>query len=66
MPPKIENPIDFNKIKWGSFSNQFAKYHSKHPNIKTLSQFANYIIKHKEEFTATTFKRAEFYKNVLK
>ena len=57
--------INFNKIKWGTFTRQFKEYKKKHPSIKSLEQFAHYIINNKKDFQEKTFRRAEFYLNVL-
>jgi hypothetical protein len=57
--------VDFDKMKWGSFSSQFKIYKRNHKSIKTLEDFADHVINNKNEFMPKTFKRAEFYKNVI-
>ena len=61
-----ESPIDWEDIKWGSFSRQFKEYNrtAKKP-IKDLEKFANMIMKTPEKFQSRTIKRARFYLNVL-
>ena len=61
-----ESPIDWEDIKWGSFSRQFKEYNrtAKKP-IKDLEKFANMIMKKPEKFQSRTIKRARFYLNVL-
>jgi hypothetical protein len=62
----MDKTIDFDKIKWGSFTKQYEKYHATHPKCKSLEQFARYIIKHESEFNEHTLKRALFYIHVIK
>lgn len=57
--------IDFEELKWGSFTKQFNAYHKKHPRMKSLEQFANYIISNPTQFQPITKKRANFYLNVI-
>ena len=61
-----EPPIDWEDIKWGSFSKQFQEYNrtAKKP-LKDLEKFANMIMKTPEKFKSRTIKRARFYLNVL-
>ena len=65
--PYTKNNIDWDDIKWGSFTAQFARYRSTHPHtrINTLEKFAKYIIKNKKKFTLKTFRRANFYINIV-
>ena len=56
--------INFKKIKWGSFSNQFKN--RKNKRLRNLEEFANEIIKHPNEYKKRTLKRANFYKHVIK
>ena len=58
--------IDFEDIKWGSFSKQFKEYNrtAKKP-LNDLENFANMIMKTPEKFKPRTIKRARFYLNVL-
>jgi hypothetical protein len=64
--PPSQN-IDFDKIKWGSFSKQFQAFKNQEPNSKidNLDKFADFIISHPNNFKKTTLKRARFYKNVI-
>jgi hypothetical protein len=62
--------INFNKIKWGSFTKKYNSYIKRHPRKKTnvpdLSHFAEYVNKHPRQFNKKTHKRALFYKNILR
>jgi len=60
-------PVDWEDIKWGSFTNQFKRFKQQHPNshIKDLEDFANMIVENPGKFAKTTFRRASFYLNVL-
>jgi hypothetical protein len=60
--------VDFDKIKWGSFTRMFNKYKKEHPKarVKDLEQFAKRIIKNKKEFSDKALKKAMFYLNVIK
>lgn len=62
-----EDDIDFDDIKWGSFTEQFNRFRKKHKKspIKDLEQFAKMLIENKEKYNKTTIKRARFYLNVL-
>ena len=59
--------IDFDNIKWGSFTKQFDRYNATHKNspLKDLESFAKMILKDPKKFSSTTTKRARFYLNVL-
>ena len=61
-----DQSIDFEDIKWGSFSKQFKEYNrtAKKP-LNDLENFANMIMKTPEKFKPRTIKRARFYLNVL-
>jgi len=56
----------FNKIHWGTFTEQFKRYRRTHPQIKDLEDFATHIITNPKEFNHTTLHRAMFYENVIK
>lgn len=60
------NTIDFNKIKWGSFTKQMKRYKTKHPRTDTVEEFATAVERHPKEFATKTKRRAAFYKNILK
>jgi hypothetical protein len=55
----------FDKIKWGSLTQQFNEYKKSHPEIKSLEAFAHHILSNPNEFNSRTLKRANFYKNVI-
>jgi len=59
--------IDFEHVKWGSFSKQFDAYKHQHPKNKVndLKEFADMILKNPEKYQEKTKKRARFYLNVL-
>ena len=62
-----DDDIDFDDIKWGSFTEQFNRFRNKHKNspIKDLEQFARMLIENPSKYNKTTIKRARFYLNVL-
>jgi hypothetical protein len=57
------NPYQF--MHAGTFSKTFRnrKTHLRH--LKTLKEFAHYIIRHPNEFRKPTIQRANFYKNLI-
>ena len=61
--------INFNKIKWGSFTKKYNSYIKRHPrkkkNIPDLKHFSQYVNKHPTQFNKKTHKRALFYKNII-
>lgn len=60
-------PIDWEDLKWGSFTKQFEEYKRQHPNSKIddLEHFAESILANQQDYKKTTIKRARFYLNVL-
>tara|TARA_R110002073_G_scaffold6140_1_gene37093 strand:+ start:504 stop:2480 length:1977 start_codon:yes stop_codon:yes gene_type:complete len=62
-----DDDIDFDDMKWGSFTEQFNRFRQKHKKspIKDLEQFAKMLIDNKDKYHKTTIKRARFYLNVL-
>ena len=64
---KSDEPIDWDDIKWGSFTEQFNRFKEQHPKtkLKDLGDFAEMILKNKDKYTKKTEKRANFYVNVL-
>ena len=62
-----DEDIDWEDIKWGSFTAQFKRYKQQHKysKMKDLKQFAKYILKNKKRFHSRTEKRANFYINVI-
>jgi len=57
--------IDFEDMKWGSFSNQLKVYNAQHNTNLDLHQFAMKILANPKDYKARTEKRARFYLNVL-
>ena len=57
--------IDFDKIKWGSFTSDLKKFNKKNNTNYNISEFAHLIINQPNNFKAITKKRAQFYINVL-
>ena len=64
--PPSQN-IDFDKLKWGSFTKQFEAFKRQNPSssIHDLDGFADFVLSHPDRFKKTTEKRARFYKNVI-
>lgn len=60
--------IDFEKVKWGTFTRMFKEFKKENPKarVKDLEAFAHRIIKNKKKFSPKAFKKAEFYLNVIK
>ena len=67
MMGKGHDDIDFDKIKWGSFTKQFNAFKRKNTGsgIKDLEDFADMILKNADDFTEKTKDRARFYLNVI-
>jgi len=63
----MSDEINFDDIKWGSFTKQFETYNrTASKKMKDLSAFARMILDApKDKFSDTTRKRANFYLNVL-
>jgi hypothetical protein len=59
--------IDWDDMKWGSFTEQFKRYKEQHPNtdIEDLGEFAKRIVHNPKEYKGKTLKRARFYLNVI-
>jgi hypothetical protein len=57
--------IDFEDIDWGSFKKAFYNRQAKYKHLKTMKQFAEYIITHPKGFSKKTKHRASFYLNVI-
>lgn len=59
--------IDFEDLKWGSFTKQFKAFKRQHPKrrIKDMEAFAKMILKTPKKFQERTLKRARFYLNVI-
>jgi hypothetical protein len=57
--------IDFEDMKWGSFSKQLQAYNSQHNKKLDLHNFAMMILANPDKFQERTKKRARFYINVI-
>jgi hypothetical protein len=57
--------IDFEDIKWGSFTEQLNAYNSGKSKKLSLEDFAKMILKDPSKYKPKTVKRARFYLNVL-
>jgi hypothetical protein len=59
--------IDFENIKWGSFTKQFQAYRHQYPKskVKDLDAFAKMVLRNPKKFQPRTQKRASFYLNVI-
>ena len=64
-----DDPIDWDDIKWGSFTEQLKQYNKRHKNKftgdKALCDFADMTLSNKSKYSTTTKRRASFYLNVL-
>ena len=60
----MSDDIDYDKLKWGSFTKQFNAQKKK-LGVKDLGEFADHIISNPSGFAKKTLQRANFYKNVL-
>ncbi len=64
-----KNDIDFNDLKWGSFTKQFEAFNRQHKKNKkrNLKSFAKWILmkKNADKSTEKTKRRARFYLNVI-
>ncbi len=61
----MSDDIDYDKLKWGSFTKQFNAQKKK-LGVKDLGEFADHIISNPAKFAKKTLQRANFYKNVIK
>jgi len=57
--------IDFEDLKWGSFSNQLKQYNKTHKPKLDLHNFAMMILANPKQFNKRTIRRARFYINVI-
>jgi hypothetical protein len=62
-----EEQIDFEDMKWGSFTEQFNAFKRQHPktSLRDLKDFAEYVLRNPRGFKERTKKRAQFYTNVI-
>ena len=59
--------IDFEDMKWGSFTEQFNAYNRQHPTKKKkdLESFAKMILKEPSKFQERTKRRARFFSGMV-
>jgi hypothetical protein len=57
--------VDFEDLKWGSFSKQLQQYNRTHKPKLDLHSFAMMILANPKKFNKRTIKRARFYVNVI-
>ena len=57
--------IDFEDLKWGSFSKQLEQYNRTHKPRLNLHDFAMMIVANPTKFNKRTLKRARFYINII-
>jgi len=62
---RLQQVIDFEDMKWGSFSKQLQAYNSQHKKKLDLHNFAMMILANPKKFQKRTKKRARFYINVI-
>ena len=63
-----DDDIDFDDIKWGSFTAMFKRFKKQNPKkkaIKDLKDFAKMILDDKNKFSKKAQKKANFYLNVI-
>jgi hypothetical protein len=60
-----DDDIDFEDIKWGTFTKQLEAYNRQHKKNLDLCKFADMILKDTKKYQQKTVRRARFYKNVL-
>ena len=60
-----DDDIDFEDIKWGTFTKQLEAYNRQHKKNLDLCEFADMILKDTKKYQLKTVRRARFYKNVL-
>lgn len=66
----MEDEVDWDDIKWGSFTEQLKRYNQMNPDApiegeKALCKFAEMILSDKSKYSTKTRRRANFYLNVL-
>ncbi len=60
-----DDDIDFEDIKWGTFTKQLEAFNRQHRKNLDLCKFADMILKDTKKYQQKTVRRARFYKNVL-
>jgi len=63
-PMRKRRRIDFSKIHWGAFTDDWMKHGGKR-KYKTLEEFSKAVLKKPKTFDPMIVKRARFYKNIL-
>lgn len=63
-PEKKVRRIDFSKIKWGAFTDDWQRAGGRR-KWKTLEEFARAVLKKPKDWEPMVVKRARFYKNIL-
>ncbi len=61
----VDDDIDFEDVKWGTFTKQLEAYNRQHGKNLDLCKFADMILKDTKKYQLKTVRRARFYKNVL-
>ena len=66
----MDDEVDWDDIKWGSFTEQLKRYNQMHKDSpfegeKALCKFAEMILGDKSKYSTKTRRRANFYLNVL-
>jgi hypothetical protein len=61
--------IDFEDIKWGTFTELYKRFLDKHPQFKDkiedLEHFADFVLENKDKFSKKAEKKALFYNNII-
>jgi hypothetical protein len=62
-----DDKIDWEDMKWGSFTEQLQQWNRTHPKkqMKDLRELAEYVRADPSKFKPKTKKRADFYINVI-
>jgi hypothetical protein len=61
--------VDFEDIKWGTFTDLYKRFLDKHPQFKDkiedLEHFAEFVLENKDKFSKKAEKKALFYNNII-
>jgi hypothetical protein len=61
--------IDFEDIKWNTFTDLYKRFLDKHPQFKDkiedLEHFADFVLENKDKFSKKAEKKALFYNNII-
>jgi hypothetical protein len=70
--PKVsptESNIDFDKVKWGTFTALYKRFLKSNPELSSkitnLEQFSKYVLDNKDKFSKKAEKKALFYQNII-